>query len=41
MVNVCLVVTCYLHFWQKDRDHLHATAVTRGWNILKDISRES
>ena len=27
--DVCLVVTCHLHFWQNDRDLLHATAVTR------------
>ena len=27
-----LAVTCRLHFWQNDRDLLHATAVTRGWN---------
>jgi len=31
-VQVCLAVTCYLHFWQNDRDLLHATAVTQGWN---------
>ena len=29
----CLAVTCYLHFWQNDRDlSLCATAVTRRWN---------
>ena len=28
----CLAVTCHLHFWQSDRDLLHATAVARGWN---------
>ena len=27
-----LAATCHLHFWQKDRDLLRATAVTRGWN---------
>ena len=27
---MCLVVTCYLHFGQNDRDLLRATAVTRG-----------
>ena len=27
-VYVCLAVTCHLHFWQNDRDLLHATAVT-------------
>ena len=31
-VYVCLAVTCYLHFWQNDRDLLRITAVTRGWN---------
>ena len=31
-VYVCLAVTCHLHFWQNDRDLLHAAAVTRGWN---------
>ena len=31
-VYACLAVTCHLHFWQNDRDLLHATAVTRGWN---------
>ena len=31
-VHVCLVVTCHLHFGQNDRDLLHATLVTRGWN---------
>ena len=30
-VHACLVVTCHLHFWQNDRDLLHATAVTQGW----------
>ena len=29
---VCLAVTCHLHFWQTDRDLLHAIAVTQGWN---------
>ena len=29
-VYACLAVTCHLHFWQNDRDLLHATAVTRG-----------
>ena len=28
----CLGVTCHLHFWQNDRDLLHATAVTRVCN---------
>ena len=31
-VYACLAVTCHLHFWQNDRDLLHAaTAVTRRW----------
>ena len=33
-VCVFLGVTCHLHFWQKDRGLLRATAVTRGWNGL-------
>ena len=35
-VRVCLAVTCHLPFWQNDWDlllFLHATAVTRGWNV--------
>ena len=31
-VHACLAVTCHLHFWQSDRDLLHATAVAWGWN---------
>ena len=31
-VHACLVVTCHLHFWQKDQDLLRATVVTQGWN---------
>ena len=31
-VYVCLAVTCHLHFRQNDRDLLHATVVTQGWN---------
>ena len=31
-VYACLAVTCHLHFWQNDRDLLHATAATQGWN---------
>ena len=31
-VHACLGVTHCLHFWQNDRDLLHATAVTQGWN---------
>ena len=29
-MHACLAVTCYLHFWQNDRDLIRATAVTRG-----------
>ena len=29
-VYVCLAGTCHLHFWQHDRDLLHATVVTWG-----------
>ena len=35
----CLAVTCYLHFWQNDRDLLRATAVTRGWNRYRNKSQ--
>ena len=38
-VNACLAVTCRLHFWQNDRDLLHATAVTRGWNGYRNKSQ--
>ena len=31
-VHVCLTVICHLHFWQNGWGHLHATAVTWGWN---------
>ena len=31
-VYACLAVIGHLHFWQKDRDLLCATAVTRWWN---------
>ena len=31
-VHACLAATCHLHVWQNDRDVLHATAVTWGWN---------
>ena len=31
-VHAYLAVTCHLHFWQNDRDLLHATAVTRWWS---------
>ena len=38
-VYACLAVTCYLHFWQNDRDLLRATAVTRGWNGYRNNSQ--
>ena len=31
-VHAYLAVTCHLHFWQNDRDLLHAIAVTRWWS---------
>ena len=38
-VHACLAVTCSrLHFWQNDRDHLRATAVTRGWDGYRNQS---
>ena len=38
-VHVYLAVTCHLNFWQNDRDLLHATAVTRGWNGYRNKSQ--
>ena len=38
-VYACLAVTCHLHFWQNDRDFLHATAVTRGWSGYRNKSQ--
>ena len=38
-VYACLAVTCHLHIWQNDRDLLHATAVTRGWNGYRNKSQ--
>ena len=38
-VYACLAVTCHLHFWQYDRDFLHATVVTRGWNGYRSKSQ--
>ena len=38
-VYACLAVICHLHFWQNDRDLLHATAVTRGWNKYRNKSQ--
>ena len=40
-VCVCLAVTCHLHFWQNDRDLLHATAVTREWNGYRNKSQHT
>ena len=37
-VYACLAVTCHLHFWQNDRDLLHAIAVTQGWNRYQNKS---
>ena len=37
-VYACLAATYHLHFWQNDRDLLHATAVTRGWNGYRNKS---
>ena len=39
IVYAYLAVTCHLHFWQNDRDLLHATAVTRGWNGYRNKSQ--
>ena len=36
---MCLAVTCHLHFRQNDRDLLHATVVTRGWNRYRNKSQ--
>ena len=38
-VYVCLAVTCHLHFWWNDRDLLHASAVTQGWNGYRNKSQ--
>ena len=35
-VNVCLAVTCHLHFTQNGRNLLHSSAVTQGWNRYRD-----
>ena len=40
-VHACSAVTCYLHFWQNDRNILHGTAVTPGWNRYRHKSTES
>ena len=45
-VHADVAVTCHLLFWQNDRDLLHATAVTQGWNNywnqsqLRKLTRE-
>ena len=36
-VHACLVVTCHLHFWQKDRGLLHATAEHGGGTDTKMV----
>ena len=38
-VRACLSVTCRLYLWQNDRDLLHDTAVTRGWNGYRNKSQ--
>ena len=38
-MQVCLAVTCHLHFWQNSRDLLSATMVTRGWNKHRNKSQ--
>ena len=38
-VYACFAVTCYLHFRQNDRNLLHATAVTWGWNRYRNRSQ--
>ena len=38
-VHACLAVICHLHFWQNDRDLLHAAAVTQGWNGYQNKSQ--
>ena len=38
-VQSCLAVTCHQHFWQNDRDLLHATAVTRERNRYRTKSQ--
>ena len=38
-VYACLAVTCHLHFWQNDRDLLHATEVT--WGVERIPKYES
>ena len=40
-VHACSAVTCHLHFWQNDRNILHGTAVTPGWNRYRNKSTES
>ena len=40
-VHACLAVTCHHHFWQNDRDLLHAIAVTGVERRPKWVSTES
>ena len=37
---MCLAVTCQLHLWQNDRDPLHATVVTQGWDVYQNKSAQ-
>ena len=39
-VHVCSAVTCHLHFWQSDRGHLRAAAVTGRWKIYRNESAQ-
>ena len=38
-MQVCLSVTCHLHFWQNSLDLLSATMVTRSWNKHQNRSQ--
>ena len=38
-VHAYLAVTYHPHFWQNDRDHLRASAVTRGWTGYRNKSQ--
>ena len=35
-----IAVTCHLHFWQNVQDHLHATAITLGWNGYRNKNQQ-
>ena len=39
-VYACLGATCYLHFWQNNRDLLLATAVTQGMEQTPNKSQQ-